>query len=185
MIWLILGVVIWSALHLFPAVAQGARSRVVKAMGEGPYKGLFALLLVASIALIVVGWIISDSRAVYDPPGWGSGAAKALVLVALVLFVSTVTKTNIKGLVRHPQLSGVLVWAIAHLLANGDSHGLIVFGGMGLWAIVEMAAVSRRDGPWQRPERQSTLRELLPVGVAVVAYALILLVHPIAFGVTP
>lgn len=185
MVWLVLGVLIWSAVHLFPAVAQGPRTGIVKAMGEGPYKGLFALLLVASIALIVVGWIISDSRAVYDPPGWGSGAAKALVLVALVLFVSTVTKTNIKGLVRHPQLSGVLVWAIAHLMANGDSHALIVFGGMGLWAILEMGAVSRRDGPWQRPARQSTLRELLPIGVGIVAYALILLVHPIAFGITP
>ena len=185
MIWLILGVVIWSVVHLFPALAQGPRTGIVKAMGEGPYKGLFGLLLVASIALIVVGWIVADSRAVYDPPVWGSGAAKALVLVALVLFVSTLTKTNIKGLVRHPQLSGVLVWAVAHLLANGDSHALIVFGGMGLWAILEMGAVSRRDGPWQRPERQSTLRELLPVGVGVVAYALILLVHPIAFGVTP
>lgn len=185
MIWLVLGVLIWSAVHLFPAVAQGPRSRIVKAMGEGPYKGVFALLLVASIALIVVGWIVAESQAVYDPPGWGAAAAKILMLVALVLFVSSVTKTHAKGLVRHPQLSGVLVWGIAHLFANGDSHALIVFGGLGIWAVVEIAALNRRDGPWQRPERPSTRRELLPVGVGIVAYGLIQLVHSFAFGVAP
>lgn len=185
MIWLVLGVAIWSVVHLFPAVAQGTRNRLVEAIGAGPYKGVFTLLIAASIALIVVGWMVSDSRAVYDPPAWGSGATKALVLVALILFVSSGMKTNIKRVVRHPQLTGVLVWAVAHLLANGDSHGLIVFGGLGLWTIVEMAALNRRNGAWQRPGPQSIRRELLVIAAGVVAYAVILLLHPFAFGVTP
>ena len=185
MIWLGLGVVIWSATHLFPAVAQRPRTGIVKAIGEGPYKGAFSLLIVGSIALIVVGWIVSDSRAVYDPPGWGSNAAKALVLVALILFISAGLKSNIKRVVRHPQLVGVLVWAVAHLLANGDRHALIVFGGLGLWAIIEMGALNQRDGEWQRPGPQAIRRDALLVAASVVAYALILLLHPFAFGVTP
>ena len=185
MIWLGLGVLMWSALHLVPAAAQGPRTAIVKAIGEGPYKGAFSLLLVASIALIVVGWIASDARAVYDPPEWGRSAAKGLVLAALILFISGALKSNISRFLRHPQLAGFLVWAIAHLLANGDSHALIVFGGLGLWALVEVAALNRRDGPWRRPGPQSIGRDALLVAAGVVAYALILLAHPFAFGVTP
>ncbi len=185
MIWLVLGVAIWSSVHLFPALARGTRNRLVESIGEGPYKGVFTLLIVGSIALIVVGWMVSDLRAVYDPPAWGSGVTKALVLVALILFISSGMKTNIKRVVRHPQLTGVLVWAAAHLLANGDSRALIVFGGLGLWTIVEMAALNRRDAAWKRPGPQSIRRELLLIGTGVVAYGAILLLHPFAFGVTP
>ena len=185
MILLVLGVALFAVAHLFTSYARGLRASAIKAVGGGPYKGAFALVVVGSIVLIVVGWLISDPRGVYVPPDWGRSAARALVLVGFILFASSAAKTNITRVVRHPQLTGVLVWAAAHLLANGDSHALIVFGGLGLWAIVEMGVLNRRDGAWQRPDRQAIRRELVPIAAGVVGYAVILLAHPFAFGVTP
>ena len=46
-----------------------------------------------------------------------------------------VIPNNVKRLLRHPQLTGVALWGIGHLLANGESRSIILFGGLGAWAI--------------------------------------------------
>ena len=69
---LVLGVLLWSGVHLFPSLGSEARSRVIGRVGEGPYKGLFALSLVAAIVLMVMGWRASTPIHVYAPPAWGA-----------------------------------------------------------------------------------------------------------------
>ena len=43
---------------------------------------------------------------------------------------------------------------MSHLLANGDGRSIVLFGGLGLWAVVAIVAINRRDGAWQKPEPQ-------------------------------
>jgi hypothetical protein len=107
----------------------------------------------------------------------------ALMYVALTLFFSSRVPTDIKRVLRHPQLTGVVVWAVAHLLGNGDSRSLALFGGLGLWALLEMAAINRRDGPWQKPEPVGLPRSLVPLGIGAVAWALLFFAHPWIAGV--
>ena len=184
MIGLILGVLLFAGVHMLPT-APATRGRLAGRLGEQPYKGLFSLGIVGGIALMVFGWRSSLPSYLYAPPGWGAAVAIPLIFAALVLFVAARLPTNLKRLIRHPQLTGVVTWAGAHLLANGDSRSLVLFGGIGLWAVVEMGLLNRRAGAWQRPKPLPLAAELKPLIGAAVAFAILFLVHPYIAGVSP
>jgi uncharacterized membrane protein len=183
MIWLVLGVVVWSAVHLFPSAGAGARARLVERLGQA-YQGVFALAILASVGLMVLGWRSTPPAFVYAPPAWGRVAANVLMFVALVLFAASGMTTNIKRVLRHPQLTGMATWSAAHLLANGDQRGLILFGGLGLWAIAAMLFINRRDGAWDKPEPEPMAGEWKPLAAAVVGFAVLYLLHPYMAGVS-
>lgn len=184
MIWLVLGVLVWSLVHLFPCVAAPTRARVVERLGS-PYQGLFALAIVLSVVLMVIGWRSAVPSVLYTPPAWGRLATNVLMFVALVLFAASGVPTNLKRVLRHPQLTGFGIWAASHLLSNGDSRSVVLFGGLGLWAVVAIVAINQRDGAWEKPAPQPMSAELKPVLAAVVAFALVYLAHPWIAGVSP
>lgn len=183
MAMLIGGVVLWSVVHLVPALAPGLRQSVVAGIGVRAWKGLFALVIVAALVVIVIGWRSTLPQAVYQPPPWGRTAAIGLMLVSVYLFGAARRPATIKRVLRHPQLTGLVTWSAAHLLANGDHRSLILFGGLGLWAIVEMFAINRRDGEWVRPEAPPLSRELIGIVITLAVFALLYWAHPWFAGV--
>ena len=181
---LVLGVLVSSMVHLFPIAGVPARRQLIGRIGEQTYKGVFAFTIVASIVMMVFGWRAITPTAVYRASAWGYAAAELLVFVALVLFVISGVPSNLKRVVRHPQLSGLVVWSGAHLLANGDRRSLVLFGGLGLWAIVAMMLTNRRDGVWEKPEPVPMASELKPLLVATGSWAVLFFVHPYIAGVS-
>ena len=93
--------------------------------------------------MMVWGYSAAPFEPVYSPPGWGRHAAMGLVPVALVLFAAANMPTHIRAVVRHPMLLGLLLWALAHLAANGDLRSVALFGTFGGFAVV---AAVRRGG---------------------------------------
>ena len=182
MTWLVIGILLWSALHLLPSAGAPVRARAADRLGQA-YQGVFALAILASVGLMVLGWRSTPPRGVYAPPPWGSGAANLLMAAALFLFVASGMATNVKRVIRHPQLTGVATWGVAHLLANGDVRSLVLFGGLALWAVAAMFFINRRDGAWEKPERQAMVGEWKPLAAAVVAFAVLYLLHPYFAGV--
>jgi uncharacterized membrane protein len=180
---LTIGVLLWAAVHLLPAAGPQARARIAGRLGEGPFRGLFSLLIILSLVLIVVGWRSALPEFVYIPPAWGREAAGLLVFAGFILFVAARAPTNIKRVLRHPQLTGVLAWAIGHLLANGESRSLILFGGLAAWSLVEMIAINRRDGAWRKPDRRSVISDVMTVVIGAVVFALFLFLHRWIAGV--
>ena len=128
MIWLWLGVILWSVVHVIPSLAPGARAGLIERLGETGYKIGFALLIVGSIVLIIIGWRSAAADIVYQLPAWGRHFALLSMLVAFLLFAFSQGKSNLERFTRHPQLTAVVVWAVAHLLANGDNHSVTLFG---------------------------------------------------------
>ncbi len=183
MTWLVLGVLLWSAVHLLPSAGAPVRARAVERLGQA-YRGVFALAILASIGLMVLGWRSTLPMAVYAPPAWGSAAANVLVFVALLLFAASGMTTNIKRVIQHPQLTGVATWAAAHLLSNGEFRSLVLFGGLGLWAIAAILFINHRDGAWKKPEPQPMAGEWKPLAAAIVGYAVLYLLHPYIAGVS-
>lgn len=181
---LILGSLLWSGIHMLPILQLPVRARAIERLGAMPYQGVFALGILGSLALIILGWRGTVPSLVYAPPAWGRPAAMVLMYLALVLFIASGVPTNIKRVCRHPQLTGLVVWAAAHLLANGESRSLVLFGGLALWAIVAMVMSNRRDGDWVKPEKRSWTADLKPVLVAAVVYAVLLFAHPYFAGVS-
>lgn len=185
MIWLWLGVGLWSGLHFIPSLARGLRDSLIERLGDKAYKILFALGVVCSIALMVLGWRSTTPVDLYVPPSWGAPVASALVLVAFLLFGLAHAKTNVKRLIRHPQLTGLVIWSIGHLLANGDNRSVVLFGVLGCWALVEMPLINRREGAWVRPDPVPLKAEIRPVVTGLIIFAVFLFAHPYLFGVSP
>lgn len=141
---LILGVLLWWAAHLFKRAAPEARAN----LGQRG-RGYVAIALGASLVLMVIGYRSAEFVSVYTPlPGMGH-ANNTLMLIAVFLFGVGGTKGTLYPKMRHPMLWGTVIWSVAHLLVNGDVASLVLFGGIGLWALVEMAIINRT--PWQRP----------------------------------
>lgn len=182
---LISGVIIWSLTHLSRCIFPGARSRLQKKLGENPYRGLFSLVIIGSLILIVFGWKSVTPTAVYAPPLTSGPLTSGLILIGFVLFFASQVPGNIKRFIRHPQMTGTLFWGVAHLLSNGDSRSVTLFGGLTIWAVLEVLMINRRDGEWQKPTPAAIKYDVIPVVIGAVAFAAVLYFHAALFGVSP
>ena len=180
---LIAGLLLWCGVHLSSAVAPALRTRLVAGMGLLPFRGGFALLVITSMVLMVFGWRAVDPAALYQPPVWGREATMVLVFFTFILFVAAKRLTNIKRILRHPQLTGVMLWSIGHLLSNGDSRSLVLFVSIGFWAALEIILINRRAGAWIKPAPVPFTRDVLTVVMGVVLYTVLFLLHPYISGV--
>ncbi|MGH1484492.1 MAG: NnrU family protein [Geminicoccales bacterium] len=185
MIWLLIGIILWSVLHFIPSLAQGFRASLIAKWGDKPYRIVFSVGIVLSVVLMVLGWRAADQWSVYAPPVWGHPVGSALILIAFLFFGLAHEKTNLKRYVHHPQLTGLIIWAVGHLLANGDNLSLLLFGGLGLWALIEIPLINRREGAWQKPEPMPISSEIRPVLIGLAIFAVFLFAHPYLFGVSP
>ncbi|MDH3787755.1 MAG: NnrU family protein [Xanthomonadales bacterium] len=185
MIKLVLGVLLWSVMHFIPAIAVDFRKSLISKVGEKPYKGIFALLMVFSLYLVISGWKASIPESIYLPPVWGRHLTSLLVLVAFILFIASHHATNLKRIIRHPQLSGVALWGIAHLLANGEARSIVLFGGLALWAIIEIILLNRRDGAWVKPDPVPRKKDIILLVAGFTTYIIVALSHQWLFGFSP
>jgi len=180
---LVLGLMLWSGIHLFPSIAKDARESITSKMGIGPFKGIFAFLIVLSVVLIVFGWRSIEPADVYTPYSWGRHVTFFFVLLTFILFVAARRKTNIKRVLRHPQLTGLVFWSMGHLLANGDNRSLILFSWLAVWAILEMIMISRREGVWKKSDVVPVKNDIITVIGGCVLYVVLLTAHPYLSGI--
>jgi uncharacterized membrane protein len=82
-------------------------------------------------------------------------------------------------------LTGILLWGIGHLLANGEERSVVLFGGLAAWALVEMLLINRRDGAWSRPEPAPRRNDVLLVAAGIVVYVVVAASHRWLFGFSP
>ena len=180
---LISGLLIWSIVHLIPSVAPSMKTKWVGTLGETGYKLSFTVLLLVSLALIVFGWRASEPSFLYQIPTGARHAVLLLILVAFILFGASNYPTRIKNYIRHPQLTGVMIWATAHLLLNGDSRSVLLFGSMGAWALLEIIFISRREGEWVKKPAPGWGREIRGLVISLVVFAVVVAIHPYIAGV--
>lgn len=144
---LIFGVALWWGAHLFKRLAPDARA----AMGDKG-KGLMALLLLASIVLMVLGYRGADVTVLWTAPAFFTHINNLLVLLAFYLFAADGLKARAAISMPNPQLTGFKSWALAHLLVNGDVASVVLFGGLLAWAVVEVIVLKRAGvRPARRP----------------------------------
>ena len=182
---LIGGLLIFTIVHLMPAASPGTRTRLAATLGENAYRGIYSVVILASLVLIVFGWKAAVPVPVYQPPAGGGAVISALVFFAFVMFVTSKARTNYRRLVRHPQMIAVILWAVAHLLVNGDSRSVLLFGGLGVWAIFEIVLCNKRDGEWNKPDIVPFSADLIVVVIAGAAFAAFFFLHMALFGVLP
>jgi uncharacterized membrane protein len=172
-------------MHFIPAIAVDFRKNLITKIGENPYKGLFALFMVLALYLVISGWKATIPVNLYLPPVWGRHVAALLVLVAFILILAPYHATNLKRVLRHPQLTGVTIWGIGHLLANGESRSIVLFAGLAVWAVIEMLLLNRRDGAWIKPDPVPVKKDLILAVAGLVVYAIVAFSHQWLFGFSP
>ena len=155
-------------------------------LGEGPYKGLYSLVSAAGLVLIV--WGFSRYRSggyvpVWDPPAWLQPGALILMWFSFVALAATYAPAGkIKGMLRHPMLVAIKVWALAHLLVNGDLGSILLFAAFLAWAVYDRIAVKRR-GDMGAPGSGFTFGDAISLVVGSAAYAAMFWLHPWLIGV--
>lgn len=146
--FLVLGLVLFLGVHSVRIVADGWRTQALARVGEGPWKGLYSLVSAVGLALIVWGYGLARQQPVvlWVPPLGMRHAAALLTLLAFVLLVAAYVPRNaIKARLHHPMVLGVKVWALAHLLSNGNLADVLLFGSFLLWAVLGFRAARQRD----------------------------------------
>ena len=182
---LVTGIALFCLVHLFPSLAPSLRDRLVSGLGQNPYKAVFSLLILGGLVLIVFGWKAAVPRSLYVPPLAPGLLASVLVFVGLVLFFAAQLRGYLKRILRHPQMLGTVLWATAHLLTNGDSRSVILFGGLTVWAALAIVLINRREGARVKPEPVARRKDVIAVVAGIVVYAIVAGAHRWLFGVSP
>jgi uncharacterized membrane protein len=146
---MILGLAAFLGGHAF-VTFRAERAAAIKRIGEGPYKGIFALVSLAGIVLISYGFAQYRDTGlieVWHPPTWTRHLTVALMWPAVICVVAAYIRGDIQRVLKHPLLVGVKLWALAHLIANGDLGGIILFGSILAWAVFDRITLKRRSDP--------------------------------------
>lgn len=188
---LILGLIIFLGGHSLTMFRETRAGLIGRLGGEGPYKGLYSLVALIGLALIIYGFGAYRAEGyiqIWNPPVWTRHIALLLMLPAMILLVSAYSPGRIKTAVRHPMLAAVKLWALAHLLANGDLGSLLLFGLFLAYAVVDRIAVKRRGEVSEAhgvAGAQSWTGDIVAVVGGVFAYAVFAMwLHPLLIGVS-
>jgi uncharacterized membrane protein len=174
---LVVGVFLWMDAHWIKRLVPALRQTMDARMGQGPARGLVAGMIFLSLALMIVGYRGADVIEIYTPFKWAVRLNNLLMIAAVICLAMGHSKGRMKTWLRHPMLTAVIIWAVAHLLVNGDLASLVLFGGLGIWAVVSMVLINRAEGPWQRPEPGPVSRDIRLLVISAVVFAVIAGIH--------
>jgi uncharacterized membrane protein len=187
MLVLVLGLAIFLGTHLFTTQRQ-LRGSVLKRMGEGRFKLAYSVLSLLGLVLIIVGYgqaREAGTIAVWDPPSALRHLALLLNVPIFVLIAAAYLPGRIKEATKHPMLLAVKLWALAHLIANGDLASILLFGSFLAWAVLARISAKRREAIEGRPDRSGPARnDAVAVAIGLVICALtVTWLHPLLIGV--
>jgi uncharacterized membrane protein len=187
MLWLVLGILIFLGIHSVRMVAPDFRNTMMDRLGQNGWKGVYTLISFVGLGLIIWGFMQARPEAAffYEPPTFVKHIAVALMWFSFVaLAASSFPAGQIKAKLKHPMITGVKIWALAHLLANGDLASLILFLSFLGWAVWNRIVVKRRGDP--TPEAGPAINDIKSIVAGTVLYLVFLFwAHGFLIGVSP
>ncbi len=191
MMLLVIGLVVFFAIHLVPTNVE-LRNGLVARFGETGFKAIFSILSLIGLVLIVLGFAKlqlhpGKNPQLWYPPLWTRHLALVLMLPAIIALVAAYVPSRIHDVLKHPMLVAIKLWALAHLLANGDLGSLILFGSFLAYAVYDRISVKKRGalGPIGG-KRGAPINDAIVLVVGVALYLIFLLWgHELLIGVSP
>lgn len=181
MFLLIMGLSLFMSVHFLPVISS-LRQNIIHRTGASLYKILFSILSASGFVMIVMGKAGAAYVEIWNPPSFLVLAPKILMLPAMIFLVAAYIPSSIKYFIRHPMLIAVKLWALSHLMVNGDLASILLFGTFLIYAVIDMISANRRSA-WLKPEKTSLPMTLLVVVLGMTSYALIAYYHGWLFGV--
>ena len=185
---LVVGLILFLGAHLF-TTQRAARAGLIAKVGAGGYRGIYTGVALAGFVLIIYGFGVYRSSGmiqVWDPPKATKHIALLLMLPAFILLA--VPKVSwLRAKTKHPMMLAIKLWATAHLLANGDLGGMVLFGAFLAWAVFARIAVKRRERVEGKIDLSGVAfggKDMLAIGIGIGVYvAFVLWLHPLLIGV--
>ena len=174
MSFLILGILVFFSIHFVPATPL--KSNIVARIGAAPFKGVFSLFSLLGLALIIYGLTQATYHPLWVPPTWSRQLLITIMPLSIILLCAAEVPNNIKRIVRHPMLLGIILWGFGHLLANGDLETTLLFASFALFSLTNIFIVNSR-GTRQEQTPVSRLWDLAVVVLGLGAYLLLFNFH--------
>lgn len=198
MLVLVIGLIVFFAIHLVPTNTE-LRNGLLARFGLTGYKAVFSILSLIGLVLIILGFHKlqlhpGKNPQLWVPPLWTRHVALALMLPAMIALVAAYVPSHIRTMLKHPLLVSIKIWALAHLLANGDLGALLLFGTFLAYAVYDRISVKRRQamgalGNAMGPLGNATggwINDVIVLVLGTGLYAVILLwAHQYFIGVSP
>ncbi len=181
MAYLVCGLIIFFGIHSLPMFAS-VRAPLESRLGEMRFKGIYSLIALAGFSLILIGTSRAEFLAVFQPPPWAPVVANLAMPVAFCLIVAAFVPNNFRRVLRHPMLSGVCLWALVHLFANGDLASILLFGAFSAYPVVAIVSINRRS-PAPEVARQPLGMDGLVLAIGFAAFWIVRNYHSALFGV--
>lgn len=185
---LIVGLILFLGVHSLSIANEPLRNRLNASMGEGAFKGLYSAVSLVGLILIVWGYGAArmDPMVIYVPPAWLKHVAFLLLLPVFPLLFATYLPGKIKAKLKHPMLVAVKLWALAHLLANGMLHDLLLFGSFLAWAVADRISMKRRTQRAISTLPATKANDVIAVVGGLAVYVIMVVwAHQWLFGVAP
>jgi uncharacterized membrane protein len=184
---MIFGLVVFIGTHLV-TTRRELRAGLIGRFGEGTYKIVYSVASIVGVILIGYGFAryrASGWTDVWYPPSWTRHVTVLLVWPAIICFTAAYSPGRIKTALKHPMLVGTKLWALAHLISNGDLGSIILFGAILGWAVFDRITLKRRTDPGAPPIPVGGTRQdiIAVVGGTLIYLALGFLFHPYVIGV--
>jgi uncharacterized membrane protein len=171
--WLVSGVLLWAWSHLMKRVTPGFRAR----LGDARGKGLVAVLSLMALGLMILGYRTAAVTPLWQVPQGLRVPALALMVLAVFLVNLGQSRGVMRRWLRHPMLTAVVLWAVAHLMVKGDLASVVLFGGILAWALADMIAINRMEPAWQRPAAGALGHDAVYLAVSTLLLAGIVWLH--------
>ncbi|MBB2673523.1 MULTISPECIES: NnrU family protein [Rhizobium] len=188
---LIIGIILFLGVHLVRVVAPGFRQSMIASFGERGWRAGYSIASILTLILLIYGF--GQARQVtgmlYNPPVWTAHIAITLMLIAMICLVASLLPAgHIATKTKHPMVLSVKIWALAHLLANGETSSVLLFAAFLAWGVILRISLKRRERAGEITLRPfvSAKYDLYGVFIGVVAWALIIWkLHEWLIGVSP
>lgn len=188
---LVVGIILFLGLHLLRVFVPGFRQSMINRMGAAAWRGVYSILSIVTLVLLIYGFSIAryETTVLYTPPVWMAHITFTLMLIALICLAASLLPAGyIATKTKHPMVLAVKIWAFAHLLANGDSASVLLFGAFLAWGIILRISLKRRQRAGEVVLRPfvSSRYDLYAVILGFVAWGAILWkLHEWLIGVSP
>ncbi|MAP94854.1 MAG: NnrU family protein [Ponticaulis sp.] len=188
MILFLIGLYGFLGVHLTRVIAPGFRERMIARLGSRfRWMGVYSVPAILFFVLMVIGYPDAQLSTIVfaEPPTPLKHMNSLFSPIALVLFFAgSLPYGYLQKILKHPQLVGVKLWSLGHLLANWDVTSFILFGSFMAWAVIVRIAAKKR--PPAAPKTPSALWDGVSVllGGAVTGW-MIMGGHLALFGRAP
>jgi uncharacterized membrane protein len=186
---LVLGLILFLGAHSVSIIAPGWRAAQIARRGERVWKGAYSLVSLIGFVLLIYGFgLVRQAPAViYSPPTVLRHLALLLMLPVFPLLFAAYLPGRIRRAALHPMLVSVMLWSIAHLLANGTLADMLLFGSFLVWAVADFISVKHRATQSKVPGAPpGPLNDLIALVGGLAVYGVFLFwAHAWLIGVSP